>query len=131
MSPAGPNGPLGLQLQIAGRHGQRTVDALTEMVRITGIGAHLVARGRSWYVGDEHNAPGLAFESLVIKLGENVTRVGLEYQAAHPEVPWRVIKGMRNRLTHYYEGTDYDVLWATVEIDFPQVNGSVRRLLGG
>jgi hypothetical protein len=114
---------------IARQYGQRTLTALTELVRLTEIGARLVDRGHDWYVGDPENVPGFACESLIIKVGENVSRVDEKFEKDHPEVPWRVIKDMRNRLTHYYEATDYEIVWSTLEVDFPDISAMIRPLL--
>ncbi|MEO3935757.1 hypothetical protein V3N99_03255 [Dermatophilaceae bacterium Soc4.6] len=46
-------------------------------------------------------------QRLVTKPGENVTRVAPDHRAAQPGLPWRVIDGMRNRLTHDDDGTDH------------------------
>lgn len=109
----------------------RSTHALREILRLTEVGRRFAERGRDWYVSDPDNAPGLAAESLIIKVGENVARVSDELRAAHPEVPWRVIKDMRNRLAHYDEATDDEVVWNTVESDFPQIAEMVGRILGG
>ncbi|MGB2864681.1 MAG: DUF86 domain-containing protein [Sedimentisphaerales bacterium] len=39
-------------------------------------------------------------------IGEASRRVGVEYQAAHPEIPWREMSGLRNILIHDYESVD-------------------------
>lgn len=118
------------EVALARQYGERTLHALQEIVRLTDVGRRLTERGRDWYVTDPENVPGLAAEGLVIKVGENVARVSAACQADHPSVPWQVIKDMRNRLTHYYEATDYDVVWSTIESDFPQINSLLRVMLG-
>ncbi len=45
-------------------------------------------------------------------------------------MPWQVIKDMRNRLTHYYEATDYEIVWSTLEEDFPRIDALIRNVLG-
>ena len=74
--------------------------------------------------------PGLAAESIIIKIGENVARLSDETILANPQVPWSSIKRMRDRLAHHYEATDYDAVWATINVDLPRVNAAVRPLLG-
>lgn len=127
-SPSGD--PLAGKDGIAGTYGQKTLTALVEIIRLSDIGARLAERGHAWFVSDPENVPGLAAESLIMKIGENVSRVSAEFEADHPEVPWRVIKDMRNRLAHYYETTDYEVVWTTIESDFQTINAMVRGLLG-
>lgn len=106
----------------------RDAAALNEIVRLCGIGADLVARGHEWYVGDSDNVPGLAAESLIIKIGENVARLSATITDEHPEVPWSLIKRMRDRLAHHYEGTDYEAVWDTLVADLPTIGTYVRSL---
>jgi uncharacterized protein YutE (UPF0331/DUF86 family) len=49
--------------------------------------------------------------------------------AVLPEVPWRVITDMRNRVSHGYFDIDLDVVWNTVTRDLPKLQESVTRIL--
>lgn len=109
---------------------ERDDRALREIVRLCDNGARLADRGHDWYVSDELNTPGLAAESIIIKIGENVARLSAETIAANPRVPWSSIKRMRDRLSHHYEATDYDAVWATLVTDLPRVRAAVAALVG-
>lgn len=111
------------------RYDAKTHTSLSEILRICDVGARLVARGAEWYASDPDNMPGLAAESLIIKIGENVTRVSDVCREDHPTVPWRDMKTMRNRLAHYYEGTDYQIVWDTLEGDFPLLRALVLEIV--
>ncbi|BDZ40241.1 HepT-like ribonuclease domain-containing protein [Microbacterium suwonense] len=89
----------------------------------------LAGRGHEWYVSDDLNTPGLAAESIIIKVGENVARLSEEMIVANPQVPWSSIKRMRDRLAHHYEATDYEAVWATINVDLPRVRAAVASLL--
>ena len=52
-------------------------------------------------------------------IGEAARGVGDKVRTAHPEVPWRVITDMRNRVSHGYFDIDLDVVWNTVTRDLP------------
>ena len=39
----------------------------------------------------------------------------------HPEVPWREIVGMRNRLIPGYDGVDCEILWDVLHNRAPQL----------
>ncbi len=59
--------------------------------------------------------------SLVI-IGEAATKVMEGYAAfaeAHPEIPWRSMRGMRNRIAHGYFDINLDVVWDTVQTALP------------
>ncbi|MFF1828738.1 DUF86 domain-containing protein [Paenarthrobacter sp. NPDC058040] len=109
---------------------QRDAAALKEILRLCSVGADLVARGHRWYITDPDNVPGLAAESLIIKIGENVARLSAETTIAHPEVPWSLIKRMRDRLAHHYEGTDYEAVWDTLAYDLPSISRYLQSLDG-
>lgn len=111
------------------RYDERTYAALREILRICDVGARLVARGAEWYASDPDNIPGLAAESLIIKIGENATRVSGACRQDHPPVPWRDMTDMRNRLAHYYEGTDYQIVWDTLAVDFPALRDLVDAVV--
>jgi len=58
----------------------------------------------------------------IIILGEAATKVMDSYAnfaQAHPEVPWRSMRGMRNRIAHGYFDINLDVVWDTVQMALP------------
>lgn len=103
--------------------------SLREIVRLCDDGARLAGRGHEWYVSDDLNTPGLAAESIIIKIGENVARLSDETVLANPQVSWSSIKRMRDRLAHRYEATDYDAVWATINVELPRVRAAIASLL--
>ncbi len=61
--------------------------------------------------------------SLII-IGEAATKVMdgyAEFAQAHPEVPWRSMRGMRNRIAHGYFDINLDVVWDTVQTALPEL----------
>lgn len=61
-------------------------------------------------------------------LGEAATKVmdgNPEYTDAHPEIPWRSMRGMRNRIAHGYFEINLDVVWDTAQQALPEL---VRQL---
>lgn len=61
----------------------------------------------------------LAAERAVELVGESATRLPDELRARHPQIPWREIIGMRNRLIHGYDGVDNDIVWDVLAIQAP------------
>ena len=43
-------------------------------------------------------------------IGEHTYNLSKELKAAHPEVPWSQIAGMRHRLVHQYEDTNWSII---------------------
>ena len=70
----------------------------------------------------------LALTRLVEIIGEAANRVSRVSQEAHPDIPWPQIIGMRNRLIHGYDVTDWDLLWDTVTTDLPPLIISLHQI---
>jgi uncharacterized protein with HEPN domain len=61
--------------------------------------------------------------SLII-IGEAATKVMEGYAAftlAHPEVPWRNMRGMRNRMAHGYFDVNLELVWQTAQEWLPEL----------
>ena len=68
---------------------------------------------------------GFAVVRAIQLIGQAARGVSGELQAAHPEIPWREIIGMRNVVVHDYADVDLALVWKTVREDLP---GLVERL---
>lgn len=54
-------------------------------------------------------------------IGEAARRLSEDIRSQHPEVPWRDIIAMRNRVVHDYESVDPAKVWAVIERDIPEL----------
>ena len=60
----------------------------------------------------------------IIVIGEIATKLAKDYPDfinQHPDVPWRNMKGMRNRIAHGYFDIDLNIVWDTVHTALPQL----------
>jgi uncharacterized protein with HEPN domain len=62
-------------------------------------------------------------------IGEAATRVPEAVRAQAPEIPWRKIIGLRNRLMHAYPATDASAIWSVIDKDLPALQAALRDLL--
>jgi len=62
-------------------------------------------------------------------IGEASRQIPEDMRIANPEVPWREMAGMRNKLTHEYFGVNTEVVWRTVQEDLPVIIRALRKLL--
>ena len=50
-------------------------------------------------------------------LGEAASQMSEEFAAEYPDVPWRQITGLRNRIVHDYFGLDLEIIWQVIRHD--------------
>ena len=62
-------------------------------------------------------------------IGEAVKQLPNATKESRPEIPWKQIAGMRDRLTHDYFGVDLALVWRVVERDLPGLQAAVMALL--
>ncbi|HKT16042.1 MAG TPA: HepT-like ribonuclease domain-containing protein [Allosphingosinicella sp.] len=71
----------------------------------------------------------LALTRALEVVGEAAGRVSRATRARAPDIPWRQLAGMRNRLIHAYFDVDRAIVWNTANRDVPEVLAKVRLLL--
>jgi uncharacterized protein with HEPN domain len=62
-------------------------------------------------------------------IGEAATHVPDDVVEQYADVPWRLMRDMRNRLVHVYFEVDPDIVWQTVESDLPKLVDQLRAVI--
>lgn len=61
-------------------------------------------------------------------IGEAATHIPPEIRATYPNISWRQMIALRNRLIHAYLGLDNDVLWDVIQTDIPSLLVDLNQL---
>jgi uncharacterized protein with HEPN domain len=62
-------------------------------------------------------------------ISEGAKKTPSSFKAKHPQVPWREVAGMRDKLVHDTFGVNAEVVWKTVVEDVPRIARSLRHIL--
>jgi uncharacterized protein with HEPN domain len=72
---------------------------------------------------DDKRTQQAVIMSLII-IGEAATKLMdryAEFTTSNPQVPWRSMRGMRNRIAHGYFDINLEVVWETVQAALPEL----------
>ena len=65
----------------------------------------------------------------LILLGEAVKRLSSELRQRNPDIPWKAIAGMRDKLVHEYDDVDLELVWSTLKKDLPDFRSRLSSIL--
>ena len=62
-------------------------------------------------------------------IGELVNNLTKEYKEAHKEIQWAMITGLRHRLVHDYDGTNWNIIADVVFEELPILTEQLKKLI--
>ena len=80
------------------------------------------------FLADKRTQQAVTLNLIII--GEVATRLMARHPAtveAHPEIEWRAMRGMRNRIAHGYYDIDMNIVWETVVHALPKLEKCLRE----
>jgi uncharacterized protein with HEPN domain len=87
------------------------------------------------YCGSDHGAfldDRMRQDATLRKLeviGQAVKNLSEDTKSRQPEIPWKQIAGMRDKVIHDYFGVNLEIVWAVVQKELPKLRVAVEGLL--
>lgn len=61
-------------------------------------------------------------------IGEATKKIPETFKKKYPEIPWKEMAGMRDKLIHFYFGIDYKLVWQTIKHRIPQIKPLLSKI---
>ena len=87
------------------------------------------ANGRNRADLDTDRKLNLSLVRLLEIIGEAARGISSEFRQEHPDLPWKSMIGMRDRLIHGYFDVNLDVVWKTVTEDLPPLILQLEKIV--
>ena len=98
---------------------ERLARTLRDLADFIDMAGEVTSRTRAAF--DADNTLRLDGEAIVSRVGEAVSRLPESFKQAHPQVPWRSIRGARNLTSHDHLRIDHHIIWQTLDRDPPEI----------
>jgi uncharacterized protein with HEPN domain len=103
------------------RNEERIPALLADMARFAASARRVAERGHARFTDPDDDEQRRIARSLVVDLSTAAARLPSSFRDAHPEVNWNGIRAVRNFVAHDYAGTDEEILWEAVAVEFPRI----------
>ncbi|MDD2800840.1 MAG: DUF86 domain-containing protein [Methylococcales bacterium] len=101
----------------------RLPDYLDHMLEAAQLAcSYIEGLDKNEFIADKRTQQAVILNLVII--GEAATKLLKDYDQfldQYPDVPWRSMKGMRNRIAHGYFEINLEVVWETVQTALPQL----------
>lgn len=77
---------------------------------------------------DDKKTINAVIRSLEV-IGEAAKNIPENIKNKHPEVPWKKMAGMRDKLIHEYSGIDESIVWKVAKDELPPIKSFIEKIL--
>ncbi|MBK9014133.1 MAG: DUF86 domain-containing protein [Saprospiraceae bacterium] len=70
-----------------------------------------------------------AVSHILLAIGEESKKLEKGLKEAFPEIPWKLMAGMRNRLSHDYRGIDFNMVFAVSKNELTPLKEAILKMM--
>ncbi|HMK48485.1 MAG TPA: DUF86 domain-containing protein [Thermodesulfovibrionales bacterium] len=82
---------------------------------------------RKDFLADDKTRSAVAFK--IENIGEASKNIPKEIKVKYKGLPWKDMAGMRDKITHFYFGINYKIVWLVVKKELPAVEPAIAEML--
>ncbi len=75
----------------------------------------------------EKTRSAVAWQIQVI--GEATKNIPASVRSSYPEVPWKYMARIRDKVAHFYFGVDYEIIWDVIKKNIPEIKPNIEKIL--
>ncbi len=94
---------------------------LADIARFAITARRVVGRPHGRFIDQDNDDQRRIARSLLIDLSAAADRLQEPFRRSHPDIDWAGIRAVRNFIAHDYDGTDDEVLWQAISVQFPAI----------
>jgi uncharacterized protein with HEPN domain len=79
------------------------------------------------FLSDDKTRSAVAFK--IENIGEASKNIPKEIKAKYKDLPWAEMARMRDKITHFYFGINYKIVWLVVKKELPAIEPIVTKIL--
>ncbi len=65
----------------------------------------------------------------LMQVSESLNKLSQSFKEKYDQIPWQLIKGLRNRIVHQYNTVDLTIVYETVKVDIPKLLSDIKNCL--
>jgi uncharacterized protein with HEPN domain len=110
---------------VSPRSGRESIEDILDA--IAEIQTFIGGLSRTQFLSDAKTLKAVVANLVII--GEAARHIPEDVVQAHPEVPWPLMRGMRNRIVHRYYQVDASIVWDTCQDDLTPLVEPLKKIL--